>query len=155
MRRLGLPAALIALVALLPTSGASARPSATTADRYTPLIEKVFSTPRWFRAPDGRIHLAYELELFNGIPADVQLRSVIVRSAGRKRPLLRLRGRRLLAVTSPLTQGGDASTTIAGSSTSVVWLEVMLPRGARVPRAVRHRITFTVPPGLPIPRRIA
>src|SRR3954447_14299023 len=156
LRRLGPLLALAVLAGLLPRSAAArpAAPATGAADRYTPLIQRVPTTPRWFRAPDRRIHLAYELELFNGLNDDVQLKSVTVLGSGRKRPLLRLRGARLLAAATPLAANTEASTTVAGSATNVVWLEVVLPRGAPGPRAVRHRITLTVPPGLPLPRRI-
>ena len=43
-------------------------------DRYTPLVQKVHSTPRWFRDTNGRIHLAYELMLTNGIPTATSVR---------------------------------------------------------------------------------
>lgn len=157
LRRPGLLlVATVVLAGLLPGSAAArpAGPATTTADRYTPLIQRVPTTPRWFRAPDRRIHLAYELRLFNGLSAPVELKVVTVRASGRKRPLLQLRGAKLLAATTPLASPTDDSTTVAGSGTSVVWLEVVLRRGARVPRAVRHRITLTVPPGLPLHRRI-
>lgn len=60
-------ALVAALVALL-VSGAGQTSAGAATDRYTPLIQQVHSTPRWFTGADDRTHLVYELELTNGFP---------------------------------------------------------------------------------------
>jgi murein DD-endopeptidase MepM/ murein hydrolase activator NlpD len=73
-----------ALTTLLALAGAllaivGAQPGvAGAADRYTPLVPQVMSTPRWFVGADGKIHIAYELELTNGFPVPADGNYVIL-----------------------------------------------------------------------------
>src|SRR5580704_13570969 len=55
------------------------------ADRYTPLVQSVMSTPRWFADVNGRLHVVYELELTNGFNVPVTVTSVTVNDPGRRR----------------------------------------------------------------------
>jgi hypothetical protein len=138
------------------TAGAQERRLPRTGvDRYTPIVQKVHSTPRWFRDTDGRIHLVYELMLTNGLRVPVEVSSVAVRRAGRRGATIgRLSGSRLEAAMSLLASADEPTTTVPGSAVGVVWFDVVLPRGARLPRAIRHTMTVAVPPGLPLPTRI-
>lgn len=119
--------------------------------RYTPAVGKVMSTPRWFRAIDGRRHLAYELSLVNGFPVPVTVTRIAVVDTGRDRTVEVLAGKRLAAATSLMASPGAPETKIPASSTAIVWLDI--PMGAREPLPARlaHRITVRVPPGLPVP----
>jgi murein DD-endopeptidase MepM/ murein hydrolase activator NlpD len=124
-------------------------------DRYTPLVPKVNSTPRWFRGTDGLIHIAYELMLTNGFPIPVTLDSVTVRRSDRDGGTIeRLSGSELEAAMSLIAPAADPTTTVPNSGVGVVWFEIVLPRGARLPRAIRHTLTVSVPPGLPVPGQI-
>ncbi len=153
----GLVVAIIAVsLAAIATAGAQDRglPRAGV-DRYTPLVEKVHSTPRWFRDTGGRIHLVHELMLTNGFRVPIEVTSVAVRRAGRRRGTIeRLSGSRLEAAMSLMALPNDPTTTVPSSAVGVVWFDVVLPRGARVPRAINHTLTVAVPPGLPVPSRI-
>jgi hypothetical protein len=51
---------------------------------------------------------------------------------------------------SPLVATQGASTTVAASGVSVVWLDIPLAHRRQVPVAVEHAITVSVPPGLPV-----
>jgi hypothetical protein len=124
-------------------------------DRFTPLVQRVQSPPRWFRGTDGLIHIAYDLMLTNGLAVPATLESVTVRRAGRGGGTLeRLSGAELEAAMSLVAPSTDPTTTIPNSGLGVVWFEIVLPRGARLPRAIRHTLTVSVPPGLPMPTRI-
>jgi hypothetical protein len=48
----------------------------------------------------------------------------------------------------------ESATTVPGSGVAVVWFDVVVPRAHRVPKSIRHTVTVTVPPGLPVPSTI-
>jgi murein DD-endopeptidase MepM/ murein hydrolase activator NlpD len=120
-------------------------------DRYTPLVQSVVSPPKWFEGTDGRVHLVYELESTNGIPAPVTVSSVVVRDAGGGRVIARLHGPRLHAAMSLLATPGTSTTTVPASSIGVVWFDIALRSRRELPRTIEHAVTWTVPPGLPLP----
>jgi hypothetical protein len=134
----------IAAALALPSAPAAAR----TADRYTPLVQSVMSKPRWFNDVRGRTHVVYELEVTNGFPVPVTVRSVSVRDVTRRRTIETLRGAELSASMSLL------ASTVPGSGIGVVWLDVVVPSRRAVPRSVRHKLTVDLPPGLPVPPTI-
>jgi hypothetical protein len=148
-----LVAASIALVAIASGSSAAAAPR-PAADRYTPVVQSVMSTPRWFRGADGRFHLAYELRLTNAFPIPVRVHSVVVRGAGGAK-IARLRGGRLKGSTSLLASPTEPTTTLPPSSVGVVWFDLAFRRRAAIPTAVSHRLTVHLPPGLPVPTTIS
>ncbi|MGH3262345.1 MAG: hypothetical protein ACRDNS_10140, partial [Trebonia sp.] len=80
-------AALLAcgMVVVMLAEAAATTSQAPAADRYTPLVQSVLSTPHWFVGVDGRVHLVYELELITGFPVPVTLDAVTVRDRVRGR----------------------------------------------------------------------
>ena len=128
--------------------------AALAQDRYTPLIQSVQSSPKWFKDTNGRVHLVHELKLTNGFPVPITVTGVTVRDRERRRVIERLDGDRLEAATSLLASPTEPETEIPGSGVGVVWFDIKLRRGARIPRSVRHTITVKVPPGLPVPENI-
>jgi hypothetical protein len=147
---------VVAALAFLATpAGAASSPSAArTSDRYTPLVQSVMSTPRWFRDVRGRTHVVYELEVTNGFPVPVTVRSVSVRDVARRRTIERLRGAELSASMTLLASPTEPDTTVPGSGIGVVWLDVVVPSRRLIPRSVHHKLTVDLPPGLPVPPRI-
>jgi Peptidase family M23 len=146
---------VIVVVAVLTVAAGLAVPRpAEAADRYTPLVQVVESTPRWFRDSEGRVHVVYELKLTNGFPVPVTVRSVRVRDVGRRRTIERLSGPGLSASMTLLATPTEPATTVPASGIGVVWLDVVVPSRRRVPRAVAHSVTVAVPPGLPVPSTI-
>ena len=136
-------------------SGASSDVAAAQAvDRYTPLVQSVMSTPRWFRDAEGRVRVVYELKLTNGFPVPVTVSSVSVRDVGRRRTIERLSGADLLASMTLLASPTEPDTTVPGSGVGVVWLDVAVQGRRRLPRSIRHEVTVIVPPGLPVPSTI-
>jgi hypothetical protein len=128
---------------------------ATAADRYTPIVPSVMSMPRWFEDSRGRIHLAYELRMVNGFPVPVTVTSVSVRDVNRRRPIERLAREELTAATSLMASPGEPATVVPPSSTAVVWFDIVLPGRAAVPRRISHRVSVSVPPGLPVPELVS
>ncbi len=112
--------AFLAALAVLVSVPVGRAPARSAADRYTPLIQTVMSTPRWFDGADGRVHLVYELELTNGFPVAVTLKSVSVRDVARGRVLERVAGARLVSSMSLLATPSMATTTVPASGIGVV-----------------------------------
>ena len=137
-----------------PAEASSSAAAAQTVDRYTPLIQSVMSTPRWFRDAEGRTRVVYELKVTNGFPAPVTVRSVAVRDVARRRTIARLRGAGLTASMTLLASPTEPATTVPGSGVGVIWMDVAVPNRSRLPRSIRHTLTVQVPPDLPVPPTI-
>jgi hypothetical protein len=117
---------------------------------FTPLTAATLTTPAPVTGTDGAVHLAYELLLTNATGADLRLDRVEVLDAADNQVVASLSGPQLAAATTPVATptGDDAEPppdppTIPGSSTSVVWLDVV-PPGA-VPAALVHRVSMVIP----------
>lgn len=136
---------------LLPV--AVARPSAiSSVDRFTPLIPKIPSPPRWYKGDDGRRHLSYDLILTNGFPVGVRLSSVdVLTKKGRR--IDSLSGGRLTAATSLVGSPGSTADSIGPAQSAVVYVDVA--RRRRFPREIANRMTVDVSPGLPVPSTIS
>jgi len=106
--------------------------------------------PQRVHGSDGREHIDYDLVITNSFTADVTLTSLVVRGGGKK--LLTLRGDALAEVTHQTTGLGEPTRSIAPSSAVATLVDVVLPRsaGRTVPGRLRHRITYTFPPGAPV-----
>jgi hypothetical protein len=123
--------------------------------RFTPLAATTLTTPSAVRASDGRQHIAYELELTNATGLTATVGRVEVRAPGVRRALADVSGQALIAaMTRPggLPEGTpDAdSTYLASSSVAIVWLDVTLPRGQRVPRTLEHHVSATLAAPTPV-----
>jgi hypothetical protein len=146
-------AALVGIAALIasctsPTENPSASTTSTTTaapDRgpsvVTPLLVSVLAAPIPVPATDGKVHLAYELQVTNVLNQELTLTSVDVRAADRS--LLSLAGDRLAYWTRVL--GNRTPTTKLGPAQSAaVWLDVALDRGATVPAELEHAVGISL-----------
>jgi hypothetical protein len=132
---MGLAAALIwAVVAASPTVAGGR-------DRTTALIVTQSGPAFVFRGSDGRRHIDYDLLITNASAAPVTLTSVEVLGS-RGHALLRLGGRAVGSVTTPL-QGGAPSATIPASGVVDTEIDVLLGPG-RAPGRLSHRIRYTL-----------
>jgi hypothetical protein len=144
--------AALALAVLAP-AGASARLAEPPADRYTPVVMSVVSTPRWFQGTDGKFTVAYELKLTNGFGVPVDVTSLAVRD-GHGKTVAHLTGADLKATMSPLGSPTDPSTEVAGSGVSVAWMQLEFDHRAEIPHEIEHVLTVRPPAGLPVPDTI-
>ena len=127
-------------------------PSDAPADEYTPLVQSVMTTPRWYRDSEGHVRLVYELSVTNGFPVPVTLQSVTVHAADRDdEAIATLEGEELLAATTLMVSPTDPTTEVPPSSIGVVWLDVAVPRERDLPRRVAHTLEVVVPPSVPVP----
>jgi hypothetical protein len=155
MVRAILPVAAALLLGAVPAVAAVSRVPSSAPDRFTPLIQSVATTPRWFVGTDGRVHLVYELQLLNGFPMAVTIKSVTVRNAAGGASLDALRGQQLRAQTSLLSTPTTPAVTVPASAVAIVWFDIALRNRAALPATIVHTVTVTVPPGLPVPRTLS
>ena len=108
----------------------------------TPLVGSVIAPPIPVPATDGRVHLAYEVQLTNVLSQEVTLTSLAV--LDRDISLLELAGERLAAWTRVV--GSPTPTTKIGpAQTAVVWLDVALEKDAAAPEQLVHAISLSLP----------
>jgi murein DD-endopeptidase MepM/ murein hydrolase activator NlpD len=142
-RRVGVACVLAAI------AGASLGSADPAASQTTALQVAAIGAPQRVHGSDGREHIDYDLVITNSFTAEVTLTSLVVRGGGKK--LLTLTGDALAAHTLPFG-GGAPTSSIPASSTVVTFVDVVLPRsaGRAMPKRLRNRITYTVPPGAPV-----
>lgn len=145
---------LVALTAVLvscesSTETPSAPTTSTTATAapdlgptaLTPLLAGVVAAPIPVPATDGKVHLAYELQLTNVLNQEVVLTSVDVRAADHS--LLNLSGDRL-AYWTRVMGNRAAATKLGPAQSAAVWLDVALEPGATVPTELQHAVGISV-----------
>jgi Peptidase family M23 len=120
---------------------------ADAAENMTPLLLEVQDAPIPFTGSDGHIHLVYELVMTNFSSAEITVEKVEV--AGDGAPLQTLD---TAAVAERLQPAGqrDSTGTLARSTRALLFLDVVLATGTKVPSALSHRITLraaAAPPG--------
>ena len=128
-------------------------PSATTdfvVDKMpvavTPVLASVVAAPVPVPATDGKIHLAYELQLTNVMTQDVTITSVKVLAGDQT--LLTLAGdqvgnwTRVIGTQTPTTRLGPGQ---AGN----VWLDVVLDKSAPIPSDLTHTLGIAIPKPTP------
>jgi hypothetical protein len=119
-------------------------PAPAAIPQFTPITASVLAAPQPVSATDGRRHLVYEVLVQNTTDESVEVQSLAVRANGRA--LLAFAGAELAAV---MTTAHTRTTTLGPSEGATIWLDVVLRRGRRVPRALVHRLTVraTAPSG--------
>ncbi|MFI5506491.1 peptidoglycan DD-metalloendopeptidase family protein [Mycobacterium sp. NPDC051804] len=108
----------------------------------TPLVGSVLAPPVPVPATDGKVHLAYEVQLTNVLAQEVTLTSLAV--LDRDVSLLELAGEqladltRVVGTTTPTTKIGPAQN-------AVIWMDVALDKGAAVPERLVHSFSLSLP----------
>ena len=132
---------VLTLVAFSPIERAEA------SENMTPLLLAVQDAPVPFMGSDGRVHLVYELDMNNFSSAEIAVEKVDVISDGATLQTLDT-----AAVAGRLQPAGqrDSTGTLARSTRALLFLNVALAPGAKVPVELSHRISLRVsaaPPG--------
>jgi len=148
--RTGAAALVLALTfSVLPLATVGALPSQEEpatgeGPSFTPIAASVPTPPQPVTGSDRNHHLAYELVLTSVVPFQLDVTSVEVRNARSGEVLETLTGP---ALASAIRSIADASaeaegsgSAIAPSGTSIVWLNLAIPRGEPIPKALRHEI---------------
>jgi hypothetical protein len=129
------------------STSASASPAPDAAPTMaTPLIANVIAAPIPVPATDGKVHLAYELQVTNVIAKELTLTSLAVRAGDQT--LLNLSGDQLAHWTRVFGLP-DPTTKVGPAQSAVVWLDVVLDKGAPVPARLTHAVGISIPPPLP------
>ena len=153
---LAVPVAVPARATPVPQAyaGAAERP-VQRGDAFTIVTGAVLDAPNPVLGADNRRHLAYEVRLQNGAPFPVTLRRLDALDRRSGEVLARHAGAALAALVRP-AEGGAFTGTIGPGRTVYAVLEVALPKRARVPDGLSHRISIAfdptkAPPGFPNP----
>jgi hypothetical protein len=133
----------------VPAVHAQAQRTAPTEWQFTPLVENVYSPPRWFTGTDGKVHLVYELYLTNGLPMPAIVNTVAVLDANSGATLLRLTGPSLLSAMSLVMPSTAPNVVLPPATVGVVWLDVPLASKADIPEFIAHRVTIDPVSGVP------
>ena len=128
------------------------RPEANS--QLTPVLLSVFSTPRWFRGDDGKVHLVYELFLTNALRVPANLIRLDVLDGETGRSVSSLSGADLKAATSLIGTSDVPLTTLPSSEIGAIWLDLVFPSAAALPATLKHSLTVKIPPGSPIPETV-
>jgi hypothetical protein len=136
------------LIAVLGALGTAPLATAAPAgqERFTPVTASVVAAPQPVRASDGRRHLAYELLLINrsfNPPAKVTVNSV--KALAGNKVMESLTGRSLAAVMFPFG-GTKPGVELAKGEAAYVMMDVSLPRGAKLPKRLVHRLSISPQP---------
>jgi murein DD-endopeptidase MepM/ murein hydrolase activator NlpD len=124
------------------TRGPFGGPSASddtpgTGSTFTPVTASVLAAPIPVPASDGRVHLAYELQLSNTIGQQATIAGVEVLGDGRS--LLRLDGDALASWIKPFGASLGNRVLQPGQG-GLLWLDVSLAPTDPVPTALVHRL---------------
>jgi hypothetical protein len=138
-------AAFLFVVVTVVAPGSAGR--AQGSEKLTPLLLAVQDAPVPFMGSDGRVHLVYELGMTNFSSADIAVEKVEVVGDGTTLQTLDA-----AAVAGRLQPAGlrESAGTLARSTGALLFLNLALAPGAKVPSELSHRVTVRVsaaPPG--------
>ena len=110
-------------------------------EQMTPLLLAVQDAPVPFMGSDGRVHLVYELEMTNFSSAEILVEKVEVFGDGASLQTLDT-----TAVAERLQPAGmrESVGTLARSTRALLFLNVVLAPGAKVPAELSHRVALRV-----------
>jgi len=108
----------------------------------TPVVANVLAEPVAVPATDGKVHLAYEVQLTNVLAQEVTLTSLVV--LDRDVALLNLSGDQL-AYWTRIVGTPTPTTKIGPAQTAVVWIDVAIDKGAAVPTQLVHAVGLSLP----------
>jgi len=135
------------------TSGAtgSSEPQAGSAnDVLTPVVADILATPVPALSTDGKVHLAWELQLTNVVSTEITIDSVAAMAGDTA--VQTLEGDALKGVMRPF--GGAVGTTVlAPGQGALVFMDTVVDSYDDVPEAIEHAVSITLaepsPPLLP------
>ena len=142
----------LALIASARATAASVAQPARGEQTFTPVIQDVVSTPRWFRGIDGLVHVQYDLRLINGFPINATIQSIEVHRGGGG-VLAELTGDTLREAISPVGSPSTTETTLPPSSAAFAFMDLTVTDPGGLPKRIVHTTTVEIEPGLPVPRR--
>ncbi|MCW2980450.1 MAG: hypothetical protein JWO14_2177 [Solirubrobacterales bacterium] len=134
---------LALLTALLTVVFAAPAAAAAPTEQLTPVVGNPIASPEPVLASNGRNELAYELQLINRTPSVVTIHKLEAIADGRVAE--KLSGKALEAVMAPYGQAAHSIKLKPGQGAYVL-MDVSLPRKAKVPAELTHRISLSMDP---------
>ncbi|WP_242427793.1 M23 family metallopeptidase [Streptomyces sp. Root431] len=146
--------AIVTATAVVPGHGATLPPGT----QFTPLTAAVLTKPAPVEATDGKVHLSYELLTTSALPSSsrVRLDRVEIQDAKTHRVIGSLSGQALGAAANPVGDplpGADGytpppppptPTVIQGSQQWIIWIDLALDHGQRVPAVLEHHLVGAI-----------
>jgi hypothetical protein len=119
-------------------TGSFAPTGARATENPTPLIFSVHDAPVPFTGSDGNTHLVYELWMLNFSSGDIVIQKLDILAEDKVIETLDS-----AAIATHLQPAGlrDSTGTLAKSTQALLFIHIILPSGAAVPRHLAHRIT--------------
>jgi peptidase M23-like protein len=111
-------------------------------DVVSPLVATPLTSPNPVLGGDDKVHLAYEMVLLNMAPAAIELKKIETLDAASGAVIGTLEGDGLARMLK--LNGGSKGTTLPGGGSGILFLDVTLPKGATVPKSIRHRFDIEV-----------
>jgi hypothetical protein len=136
----------LAAIGILAAFAAAPVAAATPPEQFTPVTASVVAPPQPVQASDGRRHLAYELLLINrsfNPPAKVTVNSV--KALAGNKVVQSLAGKNLGTVMFPFG-GTKPGVQLQKGEAAYVMMDVSLPRGAKLPQRLVHRLSISPQP---------
>ena len=130
---------------------ASSEPQTGSAnDVLTPVVADILATPVPALSTDGKVHLAWELQLTNVVSTEITIDSVAAMAGDTA--VQTLEGDALKGVMRPFG-GGVGTTTLAPGQGALVFMDAVVDSYDDVPAAIDHAVSITLaepsPPLLP------
>lgn len=144
-----MPGAMAVIAAVLVAVSWPFAAAGSGAQTTSALRVELSGAPQRVYASDGREHIEYNLIITDAFTGTAKLRSLEVRSDGRR--LLSLSGAALAADTLTLGTFKPTGGRVAPASTVATVVDIVLPRsaGRTVPNAVTNQITYAIPASAP------
>lgn len=132
------------ILSVLLAFGAFAQPAGAAEPQLTPIQLRVLDAPDPVKGTDGDWHLVYELEVTNGVDAQIDLKSLAVLDEA-DRTIQTLSTPQLADRFGLGARRGTPGTVLGPSQFAVLFMHVALPGSAKLPTALRHRIEASAP----------
>lgn len=147
-------AALIAtgafqLAACDSTKGQGGEPVETGSNQFTPIIVSLLTEPHPVLGSDGKYHLVYELQLTNTTPLIWHINSLEALDRDNQSRVLASFSGDEVAGKNRVIPGNALSAEIGGGETSLFFITFTVDSADDIPSAITHRISITVPGGIP------
>lgn len=121
---------------------------------YTPVVMSVLAPPHPVTGSDARTHLVYEIQLVNASPAAWVIETVeVLDGDDPDSVLLAIEGDEVAAKVQSLGDGSALSSLTPGQS-ALAFIHVPLEPDADVPSSLDHRLTLSLPGGIPEALRV-
>ncbi len=130
-------------------SGSDGSETGDSNNEFTPVVASVLATPIPVKGSDGRFHLVYELLVTNAYKLDFQIASVEVLDADRSENVLASFTGQKVSNMMQLVGTRAPIDTLQPGQAGIIFITYSVDTINDVPSNLIHRISITVPGGIP------